>query len=137
MNYLYTKGTPQLQSGIIIDGVITESSNQEDLIAYQYAVQHKQELKFTDADVASIKAESDKCKLSTYVDDNLKYPPLGRLPNYDHSCSPWEKMYELASQRNPTFNVYNIDIADPSSTSPLGNPNGNLQQITPTFFSRL
>jgi carboxypeptidase D len=136
-NYLYERngGTPQLKGAIIIDGVITETSNQEDLVAYQYAVLHQTELKLTNADVASIKAESDKCNLSDYVDKNLKYPPVGRLPDYNHSCSPWNTMYTLASTRNPTFDVYNIDVRDPSTTSPLGNPNGgNQQYLTPTFF---
>lgn len=135
-NHLYTRATtPQLQGAIINDGTFTDIVNQEEPVAYQYAVQHKQELKLTDSDVAEIKAEADKCGLTDYPDKNLHYPPKGRLPDYSKDCSPFNVLYDLASKRSSTFNVYNIDIPDPSTDSPLGSPNGGDAQYShKTFF---
>jgi carboxypeptidase D len=135
-SYLYSQGqTPQLQGGIIIDGSITDQRLQEDVVVYQYAVQHQKELNFTNDDIAQIKAESDKCGLTTFVDKNLKYPPSGRLPDYSRTCQPFNTYYNLANQRNPQFNIYNIDTPTPDPNSPLGYPNsGNEQYLHNTFF---
>ncbi|PWN38481.1 alpha/beta-hydrolase, partial [Meira miltonrushii] len=136
MTYLYQQGqTPQLAGGKINDGSITDQRLQEDVVVYQFSVQHQKALNFTDDDIAQIKAESDKCGLTTFVEQNLNYPPKGRLPGYSDSCQPYDTYYNLANQRNPQFNVYNIDIPSPDPNSPLGYPNsGAAQYLHKTFF---
>ncbi|UZJ56140.1 hypothetical protein CBS101457_005460 [Exobasidium rhododendri] len=137
MNYQYTHGNKHnLQGGIIIDGVITDVATQMDLVVYDFAVQNAKTIGLTTSDLALIKNDSDACGLTGYAERNLKYPPIGKLPDYDRDgCGTWNTFYALALKRNPTYNVYRITTPDPAPTSPLGQPNGGTAQNDyKTFF---
>lgn len=107
MNKIFEDGNKfNLQSGIIIDGVISDEVTQTDLVAYDYAVANQKALKLTDDDLKTIKAHSDKCGFTNYTYVNLQYPPKGKLPDYNRDgCSTWNTYYEAATSHNSKFNV--------------------------------
>jgi carboxypeptidase D len=107
MHHQYSHGNKHnLQGGLIIDGVITDEVTQMDLVVYDYAVDNAETIGLKKSDLAKIKAKSDACGLTGYTDKYLKYPPDGKLPDYNRDgCETWDTFYTLALKRNPTFNV--------------------------------
>lgn len=85
------KDVPKVQGTLIIDGLISTHNVSEDLVTYQYAKVNQKLMKLSDEDLTDIKAESDRCNLTGYLDQNLHYPPRGRLPDFSSDgCTPWK-----------------------------------------------
>lgn len=85
------KSVPAIQGTLIISGLITTHNVSEDLVAYQYAKVYQKLMKLSNEDLADVKAESDRCNLTNYLDKNLFYPPRGRLADFSSDdCNPWE-----------------------------------------------
>ena len=73
---MYTHGKPfNLQGVYIIDPVISDDLLQADGPAYDFSVQNQITLRFPHSDVTKIKAATDKCKLTNFVENNLVFPP--------------------------------------------------------------
>jgi len=55
---------------------------------------------------------SDTCGYTSFIEDNLVFPPKGLLPtppfpdDDNENCSTWNMVYEAASLINPCFDIY-------------------------------
>lgn len=107
-------GLTTYKGGMMIDPVFSDRITQRQLPVYEFSVANRDILNFTDADLAKIKEESDKCDYSFFTDQNLHYPPKGRVPSPIPGCNPRDVMEEIADDKSDTFNVYNIRKLDPS-----------------------
>lgn len=137
-SYLHKNGV-DVQGNYIVDGVVTEQLLQQDIVVYEYLVANKKILNVTDAQIAKVKAASDKCNYTGFAEKNLHYPPKGKLPSYsDIGCGSFG-LYEDASMAGvgKDWNIYKIDYRGPPGPfdkDPLGNP--NTPNPPPTFFGR-
>lgn len=112
--------TPRmLKGGMLISPAFSDLTVQLDTPTYQFAKKHQRLLNFTDADLASIKNESDTCHLTNFIKNHLTYPPKGRLPAPDDQCYTFDTYIDSAKEKNPNFNMYNIRKPN---TEPAGAP---------------
>lgn len=124
MHKLYSDGkTPQLQGAMIVDGVLTSTYLARETTAYQFAVQNKETLNFTDQDIQDIKNEGDLCGTTNYVEKHLHYPPQYPLPDFNISCSPYNMFRSRAQDARLDFDIYNIKRPYDEELSPLGEIN--------------
>lgn len=101
--------TPSLlQGGMLISPAFSSLTTQLDTPIYQFVKQHKKLFKFNDQDLVKVKNESDTCHLTNFVRDHLTYPPKGRLPNPSEECETFDTYLDIAHEKNPNFNIYNI-----------------------------
>ncbi|KDN53496.1 alpha/beta-hydrolase [Tilletiaria anomala UBC 951] len=134
-NYLIDQGSKYNFHGLlVVDGVVTDILLQEDVVTYQFVEANKEILKFTDADVETIRKDAESCGYIDYVNDNLKYPPKGKLPPYNEDgCNTFNDYYNIASSKNPAFNIYKVDdTAHPPNV--LGDANSPTQFLNRTFY---
>ncbi|KAI9692577.1 MAG: hypothetical protein M1822_006808 [Bathelium mastoideum] len=89
------------------------------------------------------------CGYANYTDYFLTFPPLAQQPVLNTlysttnvsgvNCDVWNVVYEVASQPNPCFNVYEISTMCPILSDPLAYP-GDLQYQYPgmggIYFNR-
>lgn len=99
-----------VRGGMLIAPAFSDFTAQLETPAYQFVKDHQQTLKFTDAEVAAVKAESDRCNLTDFISKNLKYPAKGRLPVASSDCDPFDLYIKTATAHNPLFDYYNIKI---------------------------
>lgn len=106
LNHLYSTGNKyNVKGGLIISGFFSSRVAQSDLVAYKFAQDWSNALNLTPQDLAVIKKQSDQCKYTTYLQDNLHYPPKGRLPDFDHSgCNVTNTFAALANKHHPDLN---------------------------------
>ncbi|PWN38480.1 alpha/beta-hydrolase [Meira miltonrushii] len=107
-------GFKTYKGGMMIDPVFSDRITQRQLPVYEFSLANRNILNFTDAELAEIKEESDKCDYSFFTDKNLHYPPKGRVPSPIPGCNPRDVMEDIAYNKSDTFNVYNIRKPDPS-----------------------
>lgn len=78
--------------------------------------------------VEDINNRSEKCGYTSFLNDNLVFPPKGLLPtppNVDYSmegCSLWNDIYNAVSLVNPCFDIYQIATTCPLLWDVLGFP---------------
>jgi carboxypeptidase D len=92
--------------------------------------------------MASIRARSNNCGYTSYLKDNLVFPPKGPLPAPPDPSAPgcnvfWD-IFAAASVVNPCFNIYNIATMCPLLWDVLGFP-GSLMYVPPgatIYFNR-
>lgn len=69
---------------------------------------------------------AEKCGYTKFLNDNLVYPPKGKLPTMPpkrmESCQLWKKVKNAATQFNPCFNIYDIGTTCPNLWDVLGFP---------------
>ncbi|PWN32651.1 alpha/beta-hydrolase [Meira miltonrushii] len=117
------KHVPEVQGTLVISGLETTHNVSEDLVAYQYAKVNQKIMNLTDGDLAGVKDESDRCNLTSYLEQNLHYPPRGRLPGFSsNDCDPWE------AGLNGNFDAYNIAAPEAS------NEDSQAYGAIPNFF---
>ena len=136
--YMYAQGNPfNLQGVYIIDGLITDIALLNDIPTYDFAVQNRKALNFSNSDLATIKEISDQCGFADFVEKNLFYPSKGPM-EYDRdevACNgtyPYDVFVQLANDRNPCFDLYYIAQTCPSPVNVLGDVND--PNVTVTFF---
>lgn len=121
--------TPRhVQGGMLISPAFSDLTLQLDTATYQFAKKHQKLLNFTNQDLATVKNESDTCHLTNFLQDHLTYPPKGPIPFPDDQCYTFDTYIDLAQEKNPNFNMYNIK--QPKTSSP--DPNSLLEK----FFNR-
>lgn len=98
-----------IRGGMLISPAFSDFSAQVETPVYQFVKDHQQSLKFTDNEVAKVKAESDRCNLTNLIPTYLKYPPKGRLPVASPDCDPFSLYIDIAEQHNPLFDYYNVN----------------------------
>lgn len=134
----FQKHGVEVLGNFIVDGVVTDRNLQGNVVSLDYAIAMKQTLNLTDAQIAKVKAASDKCGYTGYTAKNLNYPPKGRLPAYNKDgCDTQDVLFEQAMASNSYFNVYKVDYKGPPGPfdlDPLGDPNQNTRPQT--WFSR-
>lgn len=104
-----------IKGGMLIAPAFSDSTAQVLVPTYQFVKEHQKALKFSDADVSTIKAESEKCKYNDFLQQYLIYPAKGRLPYISPNCNPFDKYMELAKKYNPHYDYYNVNT--PKETS--------------------
>lgn len=98
-----------IRGGMLIAPAFSDFSAQIQAPTYQFVKDHQKQLQFSDEEVASIKAESDKCNLTNFIPTYLKYPPQGRLPVVSPNCDPFDLYQDIAKKHNSMFDYYNIN----------------------------
>jgi carboxypeptidase D len=105
MNHQYATGNKHnVKGALIINGLISAPVVQTDLVAHDFAVKHAKTIGLTAADLAVIRKQSDKCHYTTYTEENLLYPPKGRLPDVNRQgCSVFSTFTALARKRKADY----------------------------------
>lgn len=132
------KDTFNIQGNLIIDGVVTDSRLQMDVVVLDYVQANNDKLNLTDGQIGQIKADSDRCGYTGFTEKNLHYPPHGKLPTYNSSgCNTFDQYSNATMEQNKYFDVYNIAYKGPPGffdNNILGDPNSNV--YGPTYFGR-
>ena len=75
---------------------------------------------------ADIHKRADACGYTSFLNDNLVYPPRGTLPSPPDTtkagCSVWEDIFSAILLTNPCFDVYQIATTCPLLYDVLGFP---------------
>lgn len=75
---------------------------------------------------ADIHKRADSCGYTSFLNENLVFPPKGPLPNAPNDTAPgcdlWSDIYYAISTINPCFNVYQITTTCPLLWDVLGFP---------------
>ncbi|KAF3482053.1 carboxypeptidase cpdS [Arthroderma uncinatum] len=68
---------------------------------------------------------ADKCGYTSFMKDNLVYPPKGKLPSLPAvtpECDVWTQIFNAVSLVNPCFDVYQVATTCPLLYDVLGYP---------------
>ncbi|CUS14441.1 unnamed protein product [Tuber aestivum] len=86
---------------------------------------------------------ADKCGYTSYLNENMLFPPRGPLPTPPHiftpeECDVWRAALRAATLVNPCFNVYHITTTCPILWDVLGYPGTNhfLPEGAEIYFNR-
>lgn len=100
-------------SGILVyDGVYSYNSIEEDIPTAYFVDTWNNILDLNESFVEQVHNISNDCGYTSFIDDNLVYPPKGPLPtppNADSSnetCNLWNMVFEAALAVNPCFDEY-------------------------------
>lgn len=107
-------GINKYEGGMLIDAIITFIDTQTELGAYYFALKNNDILKLTQDELAQIKNLSDTCGNNAFLEKNLQYPAKYRLPSFKDECDTKGLFFTIMTQKNPTFNYYNIRKPNPT-----------------------
>lgn len=92
--------------------------------------------------MANFRAKYDRCGYTTYLSDNLLYPPNGTLPDApnvkNRNCNLWRDVKNAVTLINPCFDIYQIATTCPLLHDVLGYP-GSFEYLPPgasIYFNR-
>lgn len=100
-------------SGILIyDGTYNYESVWDNIPTAGYVDYWNNILDLNQSFVDQVHNISDTCGYTSFMEDNLVYPPKGILPSppnaddKDDSCNVWNMVFEAATLVNPCFDIY-------------------------------
>ncbi|KAK8255675.1 Alpha/Beta hydrolase protein [Phyllosticta capitalensis] len=92
--------------------------------------------------MASLRSRADSCGYTSYLNDNLVFPPTGKLPTPPDDSAPgcdvWDAIYNAVSLTNPCFDIYQVATTCPLLWDVLGFP-GSFDYVpagTGIYFNR-
>lgn len=106
-----------LSSILVYDGVYSYDSIGDNIPTASFVDFWGPLLDLNASFVETIHNVSDKCGYTSFLEQNLKFPPSGPLPtppnpdDKNMSCNTWEMVFEAASLINPCFDIYQGKLA--------------------------
>lgn len=95
-----------VKGALFINTLISDPVVQTALVTYNFAVKNAKTIGFTQADLAAIKKDSDKCNYTSYTRQHLTYPATGKLPDINREgCDTYVVYDTLARKRKANYNV--------------------------------
>jgi carboxypeptidase D len=127
----------------IADPSLTHGVVQQDIPALRFVQANRNVFPFNSSFMETLQTMSDTCGYTTYLDENLKYPPTGQLPfpagvnpgstSANSSCRIFSQIQRGVGRLNPVFNIYRVTDTFPNLWSVLGFPRDTQG---PIYFNR-
>ncbi|KAI9768851.1 MAG: hypothetical protein M1840_004665 [Geoglossum simile] len=131
-----------VQSTLIYDPIINTIPIQEQVPAVAFVNYWEPLFALNASFMADIRARADKCGYTSYLNDNLVFPPKGLLPPppnaTSRSCDVFFDILDAVFYVNPCFNFYKISDTCPLLWDVIGFPGSYpyLQDGAELYFNR-
>ncbi|KAI0385437.1 Alpha/Beta hydrolase protein [Hypomontagnella monticulosa] len=134
-----------LQATMMFDPLINNNNVMRQIPTVAYVEEWNSLMGMNTSFVSDLKRRGDECGYTQFLEDNLKYPPSGKLPispfgpdDPPVECDVWDAVIDAATLVNPCFDIYQIATTCPLLWDVMGFP-GTLQytpQGADVYFDR-
>ncbi|KAK0674151.1 carboxypeptidase [Cercophora samala] len=123
----YYKLSGMLMNDVLLDNFIVNQY----IPTFRFMEFYSALFRFADPFLADLKAADDRCGYSSYLDNNLIFPPVSHLPSplpgvgengtvMEDCATLWWLIAAEATSLNPCFDIYHVTSFCPRMYDPLG-----------------